>query len=187
MTILTIFPSLSLYRRTLSGYYVVKATAFNLTHLNNTYTKRNTASRVLNMMFQLDSLETSHFFFVALAEYFDVKIGTLDSLPARMAALETLTTAMAFDLRGATAGPSFNDISARANQLVIDDPMLSQHSTPRPQRVPDPDIVVTHVEPPPKKARTPKSTKGQKVKSKDSTPENKPPNEQQDASSRSKN
>ena len=165
----------------------MKTTAFNLTHLNNTYTKRNTASRVLNMMFQLDSLETSHFFFVALAEYFDVKIGTLDSLPARMAALETLTTAMAFDLRGATAGPSFNDISARANQLVIDDPMLSQHSAPRPQRVPDPDIVVTHVEPPPKKARTPKSTKGQKVKSKDSTPENKPPNEQQDASSRSKN
>lgn len=121
MTILTIFLSLSLslYRRTLSGYYVVKATAFNLTHLNNTYTKRNTASRVLNMMFQLDSLETSHFFFVALAEYFDVKIGTLDSLPARMAALETLAAAMAFDLRGATAGPSFNDISARANQLVI--------------------------------------------------------------------
>ena len=135
------------------------------------------------MMFQLDSLETSHFFFVALAEYFDVKIGTLDSLPARMAALETLTTAMAFDLRGATAGPSFNDISARANQLVIDDPMLSQHSTPRPQRAPDPDIVVT----PPKKARTPKSTKCQKVKSKDSTPENKPPNEQQDASSGSEN
>ena len=136
------------------------------------------------MLFQLDSVETSHFYFIALAEHFDVKIGRMETLPERMAAIEILTTAMAFVLRGNNGGPSFNEIPSRANQLAIDDPMLSQHSTPRPQRVPDPDIVVTHVAPIPKKAGTPRSTKSKKVKSKDSTPENEPPNEQQDASSK---
>ena len=36
------------------------------------------------MMFKLDSLEISHFIFVALAEYSEVKIGNAGSLPNKV-------------------------------------------------------------------------------------------------------
>ena len=58
--------------------------------------------------------------FAALAEHFEVRICNVSSLATRIAAIETIATAIAYVLRGDTGGPSFDDISSKATQINSD-------------------------------------------------------------------
>jgi len=80
--------------------------------------EKRTASKLLTMLFGLDSFQTSHFILMALAEYFGVIIpNSTASLQGRLEAVTILTAALAQYLRGSGAGPQYEDIISRADVL----------------------------------------------------------------------
>ena len=134
--------------------------------------EKRTASKLLTMLFGLDSFQTSHFILAALAEFFGVTIpNSTASLPGRLEAVTILTAALAQYLRGSGAGPQYEDIIDRADVLEANSrllhPVLIQLtpiSTPRngtPETgIIDVDGAAETTLKPTKPGKIPKTTKG---------------------------
>lgn len=152
--------------------------------------EKRTASKLLTMLFGLDSFQTSHFVLVALAEFFDVTVpNSTASLQGRLEAVTILTAALAQYLRGNGAGPQYDDIISRADVLEKNDrqmnPSLSRVTPISTPRNGTPDTVVIDVDvtaesiPKPRiPVKTPRTAKG---KAKNNPEKN--PNELKDTNS----
>ena len=82
--------------------------------------ERQNAAQILSICFRLDSFQTSHWIFMALADFFDVVIGkSTSTVPTRVAAHDILTNALVQRLRDGLPAPTYEEIKEQADILEV--------------------------------------------------------------------